>query len=503
MDVHQLQPPLPPVKPNLPDGFPAPPIGYELIFAHWAGIWRRHYSIRPISFELHVALQRFVAGIAAPDIVAFDMAKSALAAAHHHLVTAQARVSSSQHELFLATGLATRVDWDGANISASDYESRLEEARAHVRHASDTLSRVQAAYDIAKSVYTTEKDAYNTRTTAYYAQIELIYCALGIEALARQANQPNVELEMVLKPISLVAIPDRVVPSPYEENHDRMHLQVDCDHASLVAARGFQRDMLRRHPDLCEFRVKIGQVGVIKYGITSRDLPNSKAAVDYFTAEMEPRIRLILQVSKPNAQFWVISGAESSRVDLFLIVDASNQAGQRVCCSVAVIFTMPYPFADERDGTSTSVDCPDWAVYSELPSEAYGHRILRQVYDYLKDGSTMGPLAVCGTVSQDVAIWSTYNDTWIIRSMDTCDSATTLPADMPAAGTNIMLTISTRFSATNADPHIAFVYAKVLDEIIRDMQDCSEDNSTVSEVQSNTDPTPESPAAVQPDHNMC
>ncbi|KAJ2100764.1 hypothetical protein IW146_009485 [Coemansia sp. RSA 922] len=86
--------------------------------------------------------------------------------------------------------------------------------------------------------------------------------------------------------------------------------------------------------------------------------------------------------------------------------------------------------------------------------------------------------------------------------MGTCDSATTPPADVPAAGTNIMLTISTRFSATNADPHIAFVYAKVLDEIIRDMQDCSEDNSTVSEVQSNTDPTAVSPAAVQPDHNL-
>ncbi|KAJ2098262.1 hypothetical protein GGI09_003402 [Coemansia sp. S100] len=388
------------------------------------------------------------------------------------------------------------------NISASDYESHLEEARAHARHDNATLSRVQAAYNIAKRFYTTEKDAYNTRTTAYYAQIELIYCTLGIEALARQANQPNVELELVLKPISLVAIPDRVALSPYEENHDRIHLQVGCDHDSLVAARGFQRNILRRHPNLCELCVEIGQVGVIKYGITLRDLPSSKAAVDYFTAEMEPRIRLIFQVSKPNAQFWVISGVRSSRADLFLMVDASNQAGQRVCCSVAVIFTMPYPFADERDDTSTSVDRPDWVVYSELPSEVYGHRILKQIYDYLRNGSAMGPLAVCGTASQYIAIWSTYNDMWIICSMGTCDSTTTLPADVPAAEANIMLTISTRFSATNADPHIAFVYAKVLDEIIRDMQDCSEDNSTVSEVQSNTDPTAVSPAAAQSVHNM-
>ncbi|KAJ1903130.1 hypothetical protein LPJ71_005296, partial [Coemansia sp. S17] len=81
-------------------------------------------------------------------------------------------------------------------------------------------------------------------------------------------------------------------------------------------------------------------------------------------------------------------------------------------------------------------------------------------------------------------------------------AASHMTADVPAAGTNIMLTISTRFSATNADPHIAFVYAKVLDEIIRDMQDCSEDNSAVSEVQSNTDPTAVSPAAVQPDHSL-
>ncbi|KAJ2028384.1 hypothetical protein H4S03_007866 [Coemansia sp. S3946] len=86
--------------------------------------------------------------------------------------------------------------------------------------------------------------------------------------------------------------------------------------------------------------------------------------------------------------------------------------------------------------------------------------------------------------------------------MGTCNSATTPPADMPASGTNIVLVISTRFSATNADPHIAFVYAKVLDEIIRDMQYCSEDNSTVSEVQSNTDPTAVSPTTIQPHYNM-
>ncbi|KAJ2058226.1 hypothetical protein GGH13_007166 [Coemansia sp. S155-1] len=144
----------------------------------------------------------------------------------------------------------------------------MEEARAHARHASDTLIGAQAAYDIAKRFYTMEQDTYNTRTTAYYAQIDLIYCALGIEALARQANQPNVELELVLKLISLVTIPDRAAPSPYEENHDRMCLQVDCNHASLVAARGFQWDILRRHPNICELCVKIGQVGVIKYGIT-------------------------------------------------------------------------------------------------------------------------------------------------------------------------------------------------------------------------------------------
>ncbi|KAJ2247804.1 hypothetical protein GGI13_004908 [Coemansia sp. RSA 455] len=118
------------------------------------------------------------------------------------------------------------------------------------------------------------------------------------------------------------------------------------------------------------------------------------------------------------------------------------------------------------------------------------------------DGYVTGPLAVCRTINQDVAIWSTYNDMWIIRSMGTCYSATTPPADVPASGTNIMLVISTRFSATNADPHIAFVYAKVLDEIIRDMQYCSEDNSTVSEVQSNTDPTSKSPAAARPNLNL-
>ncbi|KAJ2871374.1 hypothetical protein GGH93_004875, partial [Coemansia aciculifera] len=207
-------------------------------------------------------------------------------------------------------------------------------------------------------------------------------------------------------------------------------------------------------------------------------------------------------VSKPHAQFRAISDFESNRAHLFLMVDVPNQAGQRVCCSVAVMFTMPYLFIAERDNTSTFNARPDWVVDSELPSEAYGHKVLKRVYDYLKDGSTVGPPQVCGAVAQHVAIWSTYNDTWIVHNMGTCDSAATLPPDMHVAGAENMLTISTRFSAANADPHIAFVYAQVLDDLIGDMQASTEDDSSVSEMQSSTDSTATAPATAQPDHKL-
>ncbi|KAJ2884680.1 hypothetical protein H4R27_001933 [Coemansia aciculifera] len=230
-------------------------------------------------------------------------------------------------------------------------------------------------------------------------------------------------------------------------------------------------------------------------------MPTSKAAVDYFIAEIEPRIKAILQVSKPHAQFRVISDFESDRAHLFLMVDVPNQAGHRVCCSVAVMFTMPYLFIAERDNVSISNACPDWVFGSEFPSEEYGRKILTQVYDYLKDGSTVSPRQVCRTVAQHVAIWSTYNDTWIVHNMGACDSAATPPPDMHAAGADNMLTISAQFSSTNTDPHIAFVYAQVLDDLIQDMQNSTEDDSSVSEVQGNTDFIATMPAAALPDHN--
>ncbi|KAJ2061967.1 hypothetical protein GGI17_002735 [Coemansia sp. S146] len=378
----------------------------------------------------------------------------------------------------------------------------MENAMANAQWASDSFSQVQAAYNQAKSIYTTELTAYNTKAAAYYAQRNLIYCASSIETLARQADLPKAGLELVLKPISLVTIPESAAPSLHEASHDSMRLQVDYDQYSLVAARCFQRDMLSSYHGLRELWVEIGQEYIVQYGIGSRNMPTSKAAVDYFIAEMEPRVRAILQASQPHAQFRVISDLESDRAHLFLMVDVPNQAGYRVCCSAAVMLTMPYLFIAERDNVSTSNACPDWVVNSELPSEEYGRKILTQVYGYLKDGSTVSPPQVCGAVAQHVAIWSTYNDTWIVHNMGTCDSAATPPPDMHTAGAENMLTISTRFSVTNADPHIAFVYAKVLDDLIRDMQNSTEDDSSVPEVQGNTNFIVTMPAAALPDHNL-
>ncbi|KAJ2836407.1 hypothetical protein FBU31_001379 [Coemansia sp. 'formosensis'] len=310
--------------------------------------------------------------------------------------------------------------------------------------------------------------------SAYYAQRDCVYCASNIDNLVREVNLSSAGLELVLNPISLVTISESAAPSPHEKNCDLARLLVYYDRDSLVVARGFQQDMLNRHPELRKLHVETALENIVKYGITSRDLPMSKAIMDYFMAEVEPRIRAILLVSKPHAQFWVINGLEGDRADIFLMIIVPNQAGQRVCCSVAVMFTMPYHFEADRDNKLAVEARPDWVVDSELPSEAYGHKILQRIYDYLGNNTTMGPPAVRGTVNHYVAIWSSYNDTWVVRSKESRDSTSTLSTSASVLGADVKLTISTRFACTNADPHIAFVYVEVLDELIMCMHNSTE-----------------------------
>ncbi|KAJ2698921.1 hypothetical protein H4218_002974 [Coemansia sp. IMI 209128] len=488
MRVLQLQP-LPDL-PNHLDEFPTPPMGYESLFTYWAEVWRQRYGSRPIKADLRDALQHLVAGIVVPNVVALDVAESALASAYHQLVLAQSLASSSQHELFLATNLTAREDLEIGNTIAAYDLPRIEAAKAHAQWTSDGFIQAQAIYDQAKDIFAREQDAYNVKKMAYYQQRDLAFSALGIESLIRMASRLEAGWEPVLKPLAWVAIHGSAISPPLAEKPDLACLAISCDLGSLVATRSFQRDMLKSHPEIHELQVEIKQVETVNYLIGLQDPPPRATAMDYFMAEMEPRIRAILLVSKPHAQFRVIGGTASDHPELFLVVDALNSVGQRVCCSVAVMFAAPSHLENECDATSAPEANPIWVVDSELPSYRYGCKLLGRIREHFEGIRALCPTALCGTIYKQVAILSIYNDTWIVRREGTCNPAHTQPAAQPMAeAADIVLTISTRFAASNADPHIAFVYVEVLDDIVGAMQEGTEGYPLEQQEMASTDST--------------
>ncbi|KAJ2736669.1 hypothetical protein IW152_000638 [Coemansia sp. BCRC 34962] len=324
---------------------------------------------------------------------------------------------------------------------------------------------------------------------AYYQQRDLVYSALGVESLVTTTGHLVAGWELVLKPLARVAITGGAALPPLEETPECACLVISCDPGSLVAARRFQRDMLRRHPRIQGLQVEAKQVEAAIYDVNSRDLPLRATAMDHFMTEMEPRIRAILLISKPHVQFQVTSGVTGNCTELFLVVEALNQVGRQVRCSVAVLFTAPYHSDDGCNDTLTNEASPSWVVDSELPSGKYGRKILGRIREYFEGGSALAPPAVCGTIHKHIAIWSTYNDMWIVRREGTRNPTCTQPETLPRAEAESMLTISTRFAATNADPHIAFVYVEVLDDIIETMQESTEGYPLESQELLSTNPT--------------
>ncbi|KAI8317891.1 hypothetical protein GQ54DRAFT_323902 [Martensiomyces pterosporus] len=157
-----------------------------------------------------------------------------------------------------------------------------------------------------------------------------------------------------------------------------------------------------------------------------------------------------------------------------------------------------------------------------LPSAAFGRSVLAQAHAYARDRAKGCMDEVSGTINRHYALVSTFNDTWIALFRDKDDQArkydrlTMAMAKSSCHGAALELReagsstdtarlqeqveatarayktaraayesahraeVSTRFSADNSRPHIAFVVAYVLHAVIEDMVEHPDDYPKLS-----------------------
>ncbi|KAJ1999428.1 hypothetical protein H4R26_005070, partial [Coemansia thaxteri] len=495
--------------PNYPAGFPPSPPGYERLFADWAARWRAARGVQPASSELCYALVDLVRGTALPSRAKLDSANMALdaarqqaTAANTRLSSAEARLSSAEarlssaetrlsraEELFgnfqglLLSALArvqgvqptiahaaaseARIDASEAQAALDKAEAALDKAEAALDKAEAALGKAEAAAsearaDVAKARADVSEEcaAYDSEFAAYMLQRDHASRALAVEAaIAPPRFAPGMEL--LLLPIALVHSPDTATPSlrPHSVGFD---MDIDFGRHELLRARQFQESTLRRFPVLRTRVVPVEPTDHIWRGVAHRHLPAESDITSYFVAEVEPRVRAIVETLRPTATFSVVRGHQTAHADLFLQVSMGGAKH-----SVAVELKRPYGARAQLAVRVGHGDQTTWSEDAEMPSEAFGKSLLEQAWGYARDGAG-APQAVANSVCRRVFVVSTYNDTWVVRAREAPEQP---PAGQPPAGQPPGaqgLVVSHRFAITNGDPHIAFVIANVLNDLFED-----------------------------------
>ncbi|KAJ1995313.1 hypothetical protein GGI04_005844, partial [Coemansia thaxteri] len=378
--------------PNYPAGFPPSPPGYERLFADWAARWRAARGVQPASSELCYALADLVRGTALPSRAKLDSANMALDAARQQATAANTRLSSVEARLSRAEELfgnfqglllsalsqVQGVQPTVAHADASEAQAALDKAEAALDKAEAALGKAEAAAsearaDVAKARADVSEEcaAYDSEFAAYMLQRDHASRALAVEAaIAPPRFAPGMEL--LLLPIALVHSPDTATPSlrPHSVGFD---MDIDFGRHELLRARQFQESTLRRFPVLRTRVVPVEPTDHIWRGVAHRHLPAESDITSYFVAEVEPRVRAIVETLRPTATFSVVRGHQTAHADLFLQVSMGGAKH-----SVAVELKRPYGARAQLAVRVGHGDQTTWSEDAEMPSEAFGKSLLEQ-----------------------------------------------------------------------------------------------------------------------------
>ncbi|KAJ2495954.1 hypothetical protein GGH96_006149 [Coemansia sp. RSA 1972] len=138
----------------------------------------------------------------------------------------------------------------------------------------------------------------------------------------------------------------------------------------------------------------------------------------------------------------------------------------------------PYGLAKEPeprsrvDGAySSESECDYQMRMANLPTADYGRLAIGQqlrAYVRVRDIAAQAPPNVAGCLNRKYGILTDFNQTWVVKFEQL--SVNRDNRNFDDRSENLEINVSERFAVRNAIPHMAFVYAYVVSEVVKDIR---------------------------------
>ncbi|KAJ2496604.1 hypothetical protein GGH96_005708, partial [Coemansia sp. RSA 1972] len=254
-----------------------------------------------------------------------------------------------------------------------------------------------------------------------------------------------------------------------------------CDLDFKYWIQDFQAQILYQHSELqcVQIRLRPSVSDVTTEHL--RHLDREEDFANFFEPEILEPVQAIISKISPGVQIQGQVGSVTGYAGYFLIV-TMDVGGVARRSAIPVEFKMPYGLAKAPkprslvDGAySSESECDFQMRMAGLPTLEYGRLAIGQelrAYVRVRDIANQAPANVAPYLNHSFGILTNYNQTWIVEFEKLSVNSDDWNNDLME---NLKIIVSERFVVGDAEPHMAFVYAYVINEVVKDI--CANPNA--------------------------
>ncbi|KAJ2497004.1 hypothetical protein GGH96_005436 [Coemansia sp. RSA 1972] len=457
------------VSPSLLVGFPLPPAGYESQFEIWARCWGQHHGNKEPSIKMQLEIGRFVQtvkNLSRPvDQAVNDAVKN--------IDALRISLDRARYNLENDTTLATPANFNAAERVFQIY--------------SEAYKNAIAEYSRAYAEYKSAHDAYTSRVEAAAERVErLLNCEVELEtselvaATARTIGMPKrLTLLEGLPPIYVHpdAMPD-IHAGPVQ---GLSVADAICDSDKTYYIQDFQAQTLYQYSELQDVQIILRSKDPDVSTEHSRYLEREEDLASYIEPEILEPVQTIIDKVYPGVLVQGQAGSATDHADYFIVVTV-NVKGVSRRSAIPIVFKKPYGLAKVPkprswvDAAYSSESDFDYQMrMAGLPTLEYGRLAIGQqlrAYVRARDIAAQAPPNVAGCLNRKYGILTDFNQTWVVKfkKVSTPSSTNRDNRNFDDWSEYLEINVSERFAVRNSMPHMVFVYAYVVSEVVKDIR---------------------------------
>ncbi|KAJ2665750.1 hypothetical protein IW148_001509 [Coemansia sp. RSA 1199] len=442
-----------------------PPAGYESQFNTWARCWRQCHGYKEPSIKMQLEISRFVQTVE-------NLSRPVDQAVNDAMTNADAlRISLSRARYNLENDITSA---DPAKFNAAERVFRIY-SEAH-KSAIAEYKRTYAEYKSAHAEYTSQLNAATERVEQQLIREAELAISEPMVVTERTVNAPA-HLTLLEGLPHIYVHPDEkplIHSGPVRGLSDA---DATCDPDITYCIQDFQAQALYQHSELQRVQIPLRPAVQGKTEKHPRYLDREEDLSTFFEPEILKPVQAIVDKLNPGVLVRGQVGSAMDHADYFIVVTVEVGGVSRQS-AIPVEFKMPYGLAKAPkprslvDAVKDNESDFDYQMrMAGLPTRDYGRLAIGQqlrAYVRVRNIANHAPANIAGCLNRKYGILTDYNQTWIIEFEQLSTNRDDRYDDDQTESLNII--VSDRFVVGNVKPHMAFVYAYVVSEVVEDIR---------------------------------